>query len=167
MNLQLVSISNGKFENECRVYIVCVCRCQYQRVKCIDGNLCSHNRKYPGRSQSLFVMRNASRLRWIMLATISDWKHHFNGIERNKYRFSAQSIRKHIYKKQNRNTRTVLVLSTCASVGRCVCVDMNRTHWISIESHLHFKTFLKTSNVSKWMSTDLPNKIEMDSVTND
>lgn len=152
------------------ILCVCVCRCQYQRVKCIDGNLCSHIRNYPGRSHSPFVMRNASRLRWIMLATISDWKHHFNGIERNKYRFSAQSIRKHIYKKtEPEHSCTILVLSTCASVGRCmcVCVDMNRTHWISIESHLHFKTFLKTSNVSKWMSTDLPNKIEMDSVTND
>lgn len=44
------------------------------------------------------------------------------GLNETNTDFQPKASENTYIKKQNRNTRTVLVLSTCASVGRCVCV---------------------------------------------
>lgn len=170
MNLQLVSISNGKFQNESRIYIVRVC----VAVNIKESNV----------SMEIYVRISEiipAVLILLLLCVMhlgldgSCWLQYriestiLMGLNETNTDFQPKASENTYIKKQNRNTRVQSWFSAHVLLwgGVWVCVDMNRTHWISIESHLHFKTFLKTSYVSKWMSTDLPNKIEMDSVTND
>lgn len=66
------------------------------------------------------------------------------GLNETNTDFQPKASENTYIKKQNRNTRTVLVLSTCASVGRCVCVCGYESYTLNFNrKSLAFQNILK------------------------
>lgn len=152
-----------------------VCRCQYQRIYIlIDGNPCSHNRKFPGLflslnlSSSVLLLCVMHRLRWIMFGYSRIESTILMGLNETNTRISARSTSQHTHWYENARKRTgTFMQSFWISVAQLNTAQHSThvftkgvyqhqceqyTHRISIENYNCIsKHSQRHSNVSKWI----------------